>query len=97
MGQNSKTSISSILSQKLPFLKFVALVHKYGTGSWNDRRSLRVFVCFYSAIFKLTSAKFQIFAYNSRTVRFGCMKFWQQVEINELYVLPNFEAKDHVT
>ena len=28
----------------------------------------RVFLCFYSAIFQLTSAKFQTFAYNSRTV-----------------------------
>ena len=25
---------------------------------WNDRRSPRVFLCFYSAIFKLTSGKF---------------------------------------
>ena len=33
-----------------------------------------------------TSAKFQTFAYNSRTVRSSCMKFWQQFEINELYV-----------
>ena len=30
----------------------------------NDRRSRRVFFCFYSATFKLTSAKFQTFAYN---------------------------------
>ena len=49
----------------------------------NDRRSRRVFFCFYSAIFKLTSAKFQTFAYNSRTVWSGFMKFWQQFEINE--------------
>ena len=38
------------------------------SGHWNDRRSRRVFPCFYSAIFQLTSAKFQTFAYNSRTV-----------------------------
>ena len=31
---------------------------------WNDRRSRRVFLCFYSAIFQLMSAKFQTFAYN---------------------------------
>ena len=31
----------------------------------NDRRSRRVFFCFYLAIFQLTSAKFQTFAYNS--------------------------------
>ena len=37
-------------------------------SNWNDRRSRRVFLCFYSAIFQLTSAKFQTFAYNSRMV-----------------------------
>ena len=42
---------------------------------WNDRRSRRGFVCFYSAIFQLTSAKFQTFAYNSRTVECSYMKF----------------------
>ena len=42
---------------------------------WNDRRSRRVFLCFYSAIFQLTSAKFQTFAYNSRTVGPSYMKF----------------------
>ena len=41
---------------------------------WNDRRSRRVFVCFYLAIFQLTSAKFQTFAYNSRTVWSSFMK-----------------------
>ena len=44
----------------------------FGSGSatyWNDRRSRRVrFLCFYSAIFKLTSAKFQTFADNLRAV-----------------------------
>ena len=54
--------------------------------NWNDWRSRRVFLCFYSAIFKLTSAKFQTFACNSRTVRSSNMKFWQQFEINELHV-----------
>ena len=53
-------------------------------SSWNDRRSRRVFLCFYSAIFQLTRAKFQTFAYNSRTVRSSYMKFWQQFESNEL-------------
>ena len=43
--------------------------------NWNDRRSRRVFLCFYSAIFKLTSARFQTFAYNSRTVWSNYMKF----------------------
>ena len=39
------------------------------------------FLCFYAAIFKLTSAKFQTFAYNSRTCTF----------------VPNFEAIGYVT
>ena len=55
-------------------------------NNWNDRRSRRVFFCFYSAIFQLTSARFQTFAYNSRTVGSSNMKFGQQFEINELYV-----------
>ena len=37
---------------------------------WNDRRSRRVFRCFSLAIFKLASAKYQTFVYNSRTFRF---------------------------
>ena len=65
--------------------------------SWNDRRSRRVFLCFYSAIFQLTSAKFQTFAYNSRTVWSSYMKFGQQVESNKLYVCTKFEAIGHVT
>ena len=63
--------------------------------NWNDpcdRRSRRVFLCFYSAIFQLTSAKFQTFAYNSRAVWPSYMKFWQQVEINELYVCTQFRG-----
>ena len=59
---------------------------------WNDRRSRRVFLCFYSAIFKLTSARFQTFAYNSRTVWSNYMKFWQQFEINEFYVCTKFRG-----
>ena len=60
--------------------------------NWNDQRSRRVFLCFYSAIFQLTSAKFQTFAYNSRTVKSSYMKFWQQFEINELYVCTTFRG-----
>ena len=48
--------------------------------------------CFYSAIFQLTSAKFQTFAYNSRMVWSSCMKFWQQFEIIELYVCTQFRG-----
>ena len=63
-----------------------------GKWYWNDRRSRRVFLCFYSAIFQLTSAKFHTFAYNSRTVWSSFMKFWQQFEINELYVCTKFRG-----
>ena len=51
-----------------------------------------MFLCFYSAIFQLTSAKFQIFAYNLRTVGSSYMKFGQQFEINELYVCTKFRS-----
>ena len=60
--------------------------------SWNNRRSRRVFFCFYSAIFQLTSAKFQTFAYNSRTIWSSYMKFWQQFESNKLYVCTQFRG-----
>ena len=42
------------------------------------------------------SAKFQTFAYNSRTVWSGFMKFWLQLEINELYDSTKFRAISHV-
>ena len=64
-----------------------------GNVNWNDRRSRSVFLCFYLAIFQLTSAKFQTFAYNSRTVGPRYMKFGQQFEINELYVCTKFRGK----
>ena len=51
-----------------------------------------MFLYFYSAIFQLTSAKFQTFAYNSRTVGSSYMKFGQQFEINELYVCTQFRG-----
>ena len=59
---------------------------------WNNRRSRRVFLCFYLAIFQLTSAKFQTFAYNLRTVWSSYIKFGQQFEINELYVCTKFRG-----
>ena len=61
-------------------------------GTTDARVATRSFLCFYSAIFQLTSAKFQTFAYNSRTVRSSCMKFWQQFEINELHVCTKFRG-----
>ena len=59
--------------------------------------SRRVFFCFHSAIFKLTSAKFQTFGYNLRTVWSGFIKFLQQFEINDLFLCTYFEATGHVT
>ena len=38
------------------------------------------------------SARFQTFAYNSRTVWSNYMKFWQQFEINEFYVCTKFRG-----
>ena len=63
------------------------------TTNSNDQRSHGVFFCFSSAIFKLTSAKFQTFAYNSRAVWSSFMKFWQQFKINKLHVCTRFQSK----
>ena len=60
--------------------------------NWNNRRSRRVFLCFYSAIFQLTSAKFQTFAYNSKTVWCSYIKIQQQFEISEVYVSTKFRG-----
>ena len=76
----------------LNFTKCLLAAETYALIHWNDRRSCRVFLCFYSAIFQLTSAKFQTFAYNSRTVGSSYMKFWQQFAINELYVCTQFRG-----
>ena len=62
-------------------------IRVYGSGSGSVRLP-----GFYSAIFQLTSAKFQTFAYNSRTVEPSYMKFGQQLEINELYVCTKFRG-----
>ena len=59
---------------------------------WNDRPLRRVFLCFYSAIFQLMSARFQAFEYNSRTVWSSYMKFGQQFEIDELCVCTKFRG-----
>ena len=67
------------LSKLIAYLTSVKLIPTYKTfkvgNYWNDRRSRRVFLCVYSAIFQLTSAKFQTFAYNLRTVGSSFMKF----------------------
>ena len=60
--------------------------------NWNDRRSRRMFLCFYSAIFQLTSVKFQTFAYNSRMAGSSYMKFGLEFEINGLYVCTKFRG-----
>ena len=68
------TSAKQILINKLKTCPFSPDKSRT-THNWNDRRSRRVFLCFYSAIFQLMSAKFQTFAYNSRTVGSSYMKF----------------------
>ena len=75
-------------------LETVPVVQKH---NWNDRRSRRVFLCFYSAIFQLTSAKFQTFAYNSRTIGPSYMKFYSSLRLMSCMFVPNFEAIGHVT
>ena len=64
---------------------------------WNDRHSRSMFLCFYSAIFQLTSAKFQTYAYYSRTFWSSCMKFDSSFRLLSYMFVPNFEAIGHVT
>ena len=46
MWQNSKTSSICTVSPQLQFLKFVALVYKYGTGSYKlDLERKETVVC----------------------------------------------------
>ena len=80
------------LLKKLCFSKYI----NFSTIR-NNRRSRRVFLCFYSAIFLLTSAKFQTFAYNSRTVGSSCMNFDSSLRLMSYKFVPNFEAIDLVT
>ena len=91
--------LNNLFNEHFPELNFFSKMFcRVKTGEvkvncyWNDRRSRRLFLYFYSAIFQLTSAKFQTFAYNSRTVWFSYMKLWQQFEINELYVCTKFRG-----
>ena len=63
---------------------------------WNDRRSCRMFLCFYSAIFQLMSAKFQTYAYTSRTFWSSYMKFDSSLRLMSYMFVPNFEAIGHV-
>ena len=51
----------------------------------------RVFL-FLLGIFKVTSTKFQTFAYYSRTVWSSRMKLWQQFEVNQLYVCTKYRG-----
>ena len=64
-------------------------------ANWNERRSRREFLCFYSAIFELTSAKFQSFSYNSRTVwsrRLPTWNFNSSLRLISNMFVPNFKA-----
>ena len=76
-------------SQKQTFISVFFEAHLVFVDR-DHRRSRRVFLCFHSAIFKLTSAKFQTFAYNSRTVWSSYMKYGQQFEVNVLHVCTKF-------
>ena len=58
----------------------------------------RVFPRFYSASFKLTSARFQTFAYNARTVRSSYIRsFDSSLRLMSCMFASNFEAISHVT
>ena len=56
-------------------LKRFRMLYAEEAYHWNDRRSRRVFLCFYSTILQLTSAKFHTYADYSRTVWSSSMKF----------------------
>ena len=64
---------------------------------WNDRRWRRVFLCFYSAIFQLTRAKFQTLGYNSSTVWSRYINFDSSLRFMSCMFVSNFEAIGHVT
>ena len=69
-GWHERDSISVFITNR-PIICILLLRFYFchwNHGCWNDRRSRRVLLYFYSAIFKLTCAKFQNFAYNWRTV-----------------------------
>ena len=57
------------------FLITTTCFHNFQLPLVTETTDARVFLCFYSAIFQLTSAKFQTLAYNSRTVGSSYMKF----------------------
>ena len=88
---DSVQTVHVLFSQSMCTVQLWCVPHDLNCN-WNDRRSHHVFLCFYSAIFQLTSAKFQTFAYNSKTAWSSYMKFWQQLEINELYVCTQFRG-----
>ena len=80
------------LESLVPFI-YLALPGRLSNliTTWNDWRSRRVFLLLFClVIFLLSSTKFQTFAYNSRTVCFSFVKFWQQFENNELHVCAKF-------
>ena len=91
-SQQIVTLSSSRDSNDATYDRLLAQNHSKNKTCWNDRCSRRVFLCFNSAIFQLTSAKFQTFAYNSRMVGSSYMKFGQQFEINELYICTQFRG-----
>ena len=65
--------------------------------NWNDRRSRRVFLCFYSAIFQLTSAKFQTLLITRERLGLASLNFDSSLRLMSCMFVPNFEAIGHVT
>ena len=59
-----RAAVGNLMAPLIKIAGIVLICFHY----WDNRRSRRVFLCFYSAICKLTSTKFQTFVDNSRTV-----------------------------
>ena len=64
----SRKDIKTFDRNKCLYEKFCV---QFCDSNWDDRRSRRLLLCFYSAIFQLTSAKFQTFAYTVTRERLG--------------------------
>ena len=64
-------------------------INTNNNNNCNNRRSRQVFFCFYSAIFQLTSAKFQTFAYTVTQERFD-LATWIFDSSFEFYVCTKF-------
>ena len=76
-------------------MKYISVVlHKLNS---NDRHSRRVFLCFYSAIFQLTRAKFQTFPLTRERLGLATGNFDSSLRLMSYMFVPNFGAIGHVT